>query len=126
MPDDWLDEVAVPALVRAWEDLLGGESDPRWAANGGSTWSNLTTAPPLTLEVLREAVRHYTALVDAADEGDEAVEGDNVTWELLELVKRGDEAGFREMAGCVMPAGEVDECWCGVRARLGLSPRPGG
>ena len=50
----------------------------------------------------------------------ETAEGDNVTQELLELVQAGDEAGFRALAGCVMPAGEVDECWCGARARLGL------
>ena len=50
----------------------------------------------------------------------ETVEGDNVAQELVEMVKRGDEAGFRALAGCVMPAGEVDECWCGARARLGL------
>jgi len=53
---------------------------------------------------------------------DETVEGDNVTRELLELVKAGDEAGFSALAGCVMPAGEVDDCWHGARARLGLLP----
>ena len=50
------------------------------------------------------------------------VEGNNVTRELLELVKRGDEVGFRALAGCVMPADEVDECWHGAQARLGLPP----
>ena len=49
-------------------------------------------------------------------------QADNVTEELLELVKRGDEAGFRALAGCVMPADEVDECWHGAQARLGLPP----
>jgi len=50
----------------------------------------------------------------------ETVEGDNVTQELLKLVKAGDEAGFRALAGCVMPAEQVHDCWDGVRARLGL------
>ena len=55
-----------------------------------------------------------------ARQAGETVEGDNVMRELLELVKRGDEAGFRALAGCVMPAEQVHDCWDGVRARLGL------
>jgi len=66
----------------------------------------------LTLESLRAAVRRWP---------DETVEGDNVVQELVELVKAGDEAGFRALAACVMPLEEVGECWAGTRERLGLS-----
>ena len=98
-----------------------------------SGWSNMTVAPPFTVAALRDASQRDTqgweAVADAAIENrpwrwpeDEAVEGDNVTRELLALVNRGDEVGFRALAGCVMPADEVDDCWWGARARLGLLP----
>ena len=116
------------------------------------TWSNLTTAPPLTPEAFRQACRwyqeaalrppqpqvffshsptemlaedqeftqgldalHLTAPWDWRDE-----QADHVTQELLDLVAAGDEAGFRALAGCVMPAEDVEPCWHGARARLGL------
>ena len=74
-----------------------------------------------------EARRRFAAVATAAVENrpwrwpGETVEGDNMAQELVEMVKRGDEAGFRALAGCVMPASEVDECWHGTRARLGLA-----
>ena len=108
------------------------------------TWSNLTT--PLMLEWLRELYRQPAlrrpqpqvffaySFMELLGENpgpapeahpwrwpDETVEGDNVAQELVELVQAGDEAGFRALAGCVMPVDEVDECWCGTRARLGLA-----
>lgn len=42
--------------------------------------------------------------------------------ELVDRARANDEAGFRELAGCVMPSSEIDECWTGVRLRLGLPP----
>lgn len=45
-------------------------------------------------------------------------EADNVTHELLELLRQGDEAGFRALAGCVMPAEEITACWHGAQARI--------
>lgn len=139
-----------------------------------ATWSNVETAPPLTLEQLREGMQELQRLrdevpvwpdltgrddwylleepplspaerVESSERGFagarqemaswdgvpcpcrlcEPVQGaDNVTDELMELVRQGDEARFRELAACVMPAGEVDECWAGARARLGFSGPP--
>ena len=43
---------------------------------------------------------------------------DNVTQELMELVRAGDEPGFRALAGCVMPAEDVEPCWNGAQARI--------
>ena len=59
------------------------------------------------------------ALVDALDEC-LAASHDNAATELMALARRGDEAGFRALAVCVMPLEEVGECWAGARGRLGL------
>ena len=45
--------------------------------------------------------------------------GDNATEELLALARSGDRAGFDALAGCLMPAEKVGECWSGARQRLG-------
>ena len=45
----------------------------------------------------------------------------NAWAELIELARRGDKLGFDAVAGCLMPTGEVEECWRGTRARLGLT-----
>lgn len=130
MRDDWLDEVAVPALNRAW--------------------SEIESAPPLTLEAWREAYERWVlesgfcsppephvffghSFVELLGElGSDPIrsavepwrwpdeQADNATQELLDLVAAGDEAGFRELAGCVMTAEDVEPCWRGARARLGL------
>jgi len=50
---------------------------------------------------------------------EEVPRSDNASAELVDLARAGDESGFRALASCLMPAGEVEECWHGVRARLG-------
>jgi len=45
---------------------------------------------------------------------------DNVSKELIDLARAGDELGFRRLAACVMPVEEIDECWVGTRGRLRL------
>ena len=46
---------------------------------------------------------------------------DNASGELVDRARAGDEGGFRALASCLMPADEIEECWRGARARLGLS-----
>jgi len=49
---------------------------------------------------------------------------DNASGELVDCARAGDEEGFRALASCLMPADEIEECWRGARARLGLIVRP--
>jgi len=53
-------------------------------------------------------------------------QGDNASAELVGLARAGDREGFRALAGCLMPAAQVEECWRGVRARLGHRPEGSG
>ncbi|MDP3938167.1 MAG: hypothetical protein Q8R92_08515 [Deltaproteobacteria bacterium] len=45
---------------------------------------------------------------------------DNVSQELVDLARQGDEPSFRRLAVCVMPVEKIGECWAGARGRLGL------
>ena len=49
-------------------------------------------------------------------------DADNAQQELLDCAKAGDRLGFFAVAACLMPPGDVAECWAGTRTRLGLSP----
>ncbi len=51
---------------------------------------------------------------------DPAPLADNASQELVDLARAGDRDGFTALAGCLMPADEVEECWAGTRQRLGL------
>ena len=53
-------------------------------------------------------------------------QGDNASAELVGLARAGDREGFRALAGCLMPAAQVEECWRGTRARLGHRPEGSG
>ncbi len=151
MPTEETEET-IPVLGEAWPPILNEEQRVYTAEGGGpwgSTWSNLETAPPLTLEGLRQAYRWYQEAMEhppsfhalevrlltpevervwlEMEAARPAVhspwrwpdeQADNVTHELLELVRKGDEAGFRALAGCVMPAEDVEPCWYGAQARI--------
>jgi len=51
----------------------------------------------------------------------EGITNDNTTKELVELARQGNEEQFRELASCLMPIEEVQECWDGARQRLNLN-----
>ena len=73
----------------------------------------------ISVASLKARVAEFEARV-AELEGSRAASDDNASAELTALARRGDEAGFRALAACVMPLEEVGECWAGTRGRLGL------
>ena len=49
------------------------------------------------------------------------ITNDNTTTELVELARQGNEEQFRDLAACLMPLNEIQECWDGARQRLNLN-----
>jgi len=51
----------------------------------------------------------------------DGITDDNTTKELVELARHGNEEQFRELAACLMPIEDIQECWDGARQRLNLN-----
>jgi len=82
------------------------------------TW---TIDHPGFVTLRRGSIRLLVPLLGALEDRHRVVSAeDNAAAELTALARRGDEAGFRALAVCVMPLEEVGECWAGARGRLGL------
>ena len=47
---------------------------------------------------------------------------DNASEELVAFARAGKREDFDALAGCLMPAEEIAECWAGCRVRLNLAP----
>lgn len=116
--------VGVPCSEGDLVNLTPGSSTPGSlrVLEPGETWSNYVPYSTPSEETLRAVVaeiepagRVRAAPVFAIEQRD-----DGVTVELVALARAGDRVLFREIAGCIMPAAEVDDCWIGTRARLGL------
>ena len=48
----------------------------------------------------------------------ESILDDNTIKELIDLARQDDAAGFHELAACLMPIEDIQECWEGTRQRL--------
>ena len=118
MPDHWLDEVAIPALERAWVEILS--LPPHWPEQDGSwigpDWTHVWASHAEMVDPAPDG--RIISAVEPMTYDEDAPQTDNVTQELMELVRAGDEPGFRALAGCVMPAEDVEPCWNGAQARI--------
>lgn len=85
------------------------------AEAGGSVTVDLCVFPVWIVRE-RAALLHVPGMARAGAPDN----ADNASAELVDLARAGDRDAFAALAGCLMPAGEVDECWAGCRRRLGF------